>query len=770
MSLPQADLSAVIRRTSASLLAEPEGMTMEKWQAATPPTAPDAVEDDGLFLPKATAADLQKPTTETPAGDKGAEVLAPAAEQKDASVLLSGEFITPAEGAKFMASYGIPQIPLRGKAPFFTDWTNKASCDPKQIDAWYAEYRCNFGSVAKGQIGGFCALETDSGEAKKRFEATGGKFTAALITQSSPGRGHRWYRQTAETIALGNLSQNIVVNSDFSFRQSEEQCVSPGSVHPRTCKQYRVVKVGAPEPITQAEVDFLKSQKLRKEPPTASLDGPKIPFGSHDSTLASIAGKLRDAGMEEESLASALIEICEKRCIDHGPDYESMCEKIAHSICRYQPGRHDPVLIGSSQDTIIDEPDEDIPAFDKSVIHGIYKEFVDVVTEGTTLEPQFTFLLAKTITGIRMAGRVKFDWLDSEPRYYGAVIGETGSGKGEAFRRVRAILERSRGIIGGCGFKIIDSADSGVGIKDLFFELPDQPILCYVDEVTTLGNKSADSRNPGIVDTMVELADSTYISRVLARGKNGGGGSKSKHDARFCTYMCGQDGKTFMKAFAGRTKEGWWDRNYPEYGTPQNVENLPLPISEDKANMVLMKWQALNFSGQMTTSSAVRESIDRFWSAQMPAVRKKARWKKNLILDCYMAAFGDGRMEVSLTDVQDAIKIFTRQLVIRRIHFRDEAPDKIGVYLSRIKAVTQRMVRRLAAGANEADVALSRRDYESKTNAFRDNELHIFSRAWDAYARGYLKKVIILRTNGQKYEKYLPAAQDEVKSTCIQPG
>ena len=131
------------------------------------------------------------------------------------------------------------------------------------------------------------------------------------------------------------------------------------------------------------------------------------------------------------------------------------------------------------------------------------------------------------------------------------------------------------------------------------------------------------------------------------------------------------------------------------------------------------------------------------------------------MLDAYMSAFGRGSKTVNLDDVQIAIKIFTRQVVIRRVHFGDEAPDKVGVYLSRIKAITQRVEKRLTAGADPANAAKSRRDYETESHAFRDNELHYFAKAWDVYARGYLKKVTIIRDNGQKYEKYLPADNDE---------
>jgi hypothetical protein len=67
---------------------------------------------------------------------------------------------------------------------------------------------------------------------RERFQALGWAFTSKLVIESSPGKGHRYYRS-----ALGidaNISENAVKFADFSLRVSGEQCVSPGSVHPVT--------------------------------------------------------------------------------------------------------------------------------------------------------------------------------------------------------------------------------------------------------------------------------------------------------------------------------------------------------------------------------------------------------------------------------------------------------------------------------------------------------------------------------------------------------
>jgi hypothetical protein len=407
----------------------------------------------------------------------------------------------------------------------------------------------------------------------------------------------------------------------------------------------------------------------------------------------------------------------------------------------------------------IDENSEAaIPPFDPSVVKGIYAKFVELATRGTTMSPQFSFAVAKTIIGARMAGNVKFENLDVEPRFYTTLVGETGSGKGEAYRRVLQIVKPQGSTENIAKIKFIDSADSGAGLRDLFFASPTElPVLCYIDEAASLGNKAADTRNPAIIDQFIELADKTTISRVLAkRGRQGG--TKSKDDARLSIVMCGQSGEVFMKAFAGRTKLGWYDRLYPEYGTAVETGDMP-PVNVEDAYNLLAELEALDYSGTMTMSDDCKSFLDGFWNRQPNEVRKKARWKKNLYLDTYMSAFGRSVKTADVEDAVDAVKIFTRQLVIRSACFTSEAPDRVGYYIGLMKRITEHMITRLAASVPEAAVAKSKRDFETETHAYRDNELHIFNRAWIVFQPSRLRHVSVKKANGQEYVKFVPAEE-----------
>jgi hypothetical protein len=107
-----------------------------------------------------------------------------------------------------------------------------------------------------------------------------------------------------------------------------------------------------------------------------------------------------------------------------------------------------------------------------------------------------------------------------------------------------------------------------------------------------------------------------------------------------------------------------------------------------------------------------------------------------------------------------AIRIFERQIVIRQKHFGIEIPDPIGKYAARIRALTERMAASILNGVEPETVALSRRDFETASNSYRDNEGHIFERAWNPFLKTHLMPIKIKGRNGREYTKYIPRVED----------
>jgi hypothetical protein len=180
-------------------------------------------------------------------------------------------------------------------------------------------------------------------------------------------------------------------------------------------------------------------------------------------------------------------------------------------------------------------------------------------------------------------------------------------------------------------------------------------------------------------------------------------------------------------------------------------------VDPDEAIKMHTRIALMDYSTKMSMSDDAKEIVRIFWAGLLPEVRKKVRWRKVLIVDAQLIAFGRGSRVIELEDVESAIKIFSRQVVIRKVCFKNDTSDRIGFYVARCKEITERMKHQLVEGDPEAQVAKSRSDYERKTNARRNHEEHIFERAWKVHAPNWLKSVPVQYPDGRKFTKFLPA-------------
>jgi hypothetical protein len=399
----------------------------------------------------------------------------------------NGEFKTPADGAKFMASFGIPQIPLRGKIPnYMPDWPAKATCDFNQIDDWALEYpSCNFGSVARNHE--FFVFETDSTEPRNRFKKTGHDFSSKLIIESRAGRGHRYYRWVngVENIAQGPNSKF----GDYSVRVGNEQCVSPGSIHPMSGKQYRVIKYAAPEFPSQAEIDFWKSEQVQRE--SIGIHS-AISSGRRNVTLCSLAGKMRDLGFDKEKLLSELREINSVRC--EPPLQDSEIESIAASVAKYPDGITKRIERASAivwketpaENLEIEEPEtlpevlpECLPEF--PILPGLLTELSEAICPDIPRE--FKLMAAVTIWGLIRSGRDTLQGEHLQPRFYTCFVKEPGWGKSAAINEIRNAMSM---LSPPDEIAYVPSVDSGPALVDELKELSDKAGMRAVSEISRI--------------------------------------------------------------------------------------------------------------------------------------------------------------------------------------------------------------------------------------------------------------------------------------------
>jgi hypothetical protein len=212
-----------------------------------------------------------------------------------------------------------------------------------------------------------------------------------------------------------------------------------------------------------------------------------------------------------------------------------------------------------------------IPAFPEQVLQGRFGEIVDIITGGTTLPKQFAYQIIKTWAGIYGSGKLALSDMDVLTHYYTILIAQKGSGKGETFKRLRQCLEVSEShALGPEDVDIWDSADSDVGIKESFQE--HSRALFWVDEMSDLLAKARADRNPGILTTLLTLANSTTLGRRLK------GNHTKIQNCRLAAVM-GIQPQIISTAFAGiqGVTLGFYDRLYLEYADKPNVKDTIKP-------------------------------------------------------------------------------------------------------------------------------------------------------------------------------------------------
>jgi hypothetical protein len=405
---------------------------------------------------------------------------------------------------------------------------------------------------------------------------------------------------------------------------------------------------------------------------------------------------------------------------------------------------------------------DNIPSYNPTIECGFFKEVIDAVCNGTTIPRQFMHNVLKSFVGALASDRLKFDNIDCNSCRYAVNIGTSGTSKRTVWDRgIINIFGPMTTLQRGEFIKVFDSVDSGAGLRDAFFEAPkDAPIILMIDEAASLGNKSAETKNPEIVDTIIELADSTSISRVKSKKSMKVKAAKTHSNARLGMYVCAQTGEVVTQAFQGRGKQGINERLDIEYSPaiePGDLPRISEAVKTDlRSKLLVLMGAHSNWQQPMSMGADAKEFLDAFWASQTLEIRQKIRLRKNLWLDVYMRTFSRSETVATLEDAQLCVEHFERDKRIREVHFQGEISDKVSMYVKRLKGIIAEMRRQMNKGLPVRVVALSKRDLQTKTHAFDDNDDVFFDRALNVVGKAHLWQVLVKASNGQTYTKFIP--------------
>ncbi|MDA4130146.1 MAG: bifunctional DNA primase/polymerase, partial [Thaumarchaeota archaeon] len=442
------------------------------------------------------------------------------------------------ERAKSTIAKGVPVIRLRprSKVAIDPDWPSLATTNLQVLEKWNSETpEANCAAVAKAQIGGTWFLEIDDASVSSRIEQeTGQVLPRTYRVRSRPGRGHYYWKQTPQSIALGNLAQGFVKNGDFSVRISDQYVVAANSIHPVSGDSYEIVSdadiIEAPDWL----ISWLASQRIEKKK-VADLDNSSpIPIHARNVTLASIAGGLRQKGLALEELRLVLGRMNNERCQPPLPENE--VDTIVGSICKYPAGQEGTVLIAKPSQQIVSEAEETVsiicapyPRFPEWVMKGtsVYEGLIQPFCSVNSRYPEFMALPAITLLLNYIGTKVRIEMKNLIPSIFMVSIGRAGrviksSCVQDAiryFEYMGCVGHGGKGVSNANGKALVFTPASPEGLGKEMNRLNCKNGIMFYDELSMLTNK-ANIENSSLTSNLLTLYESGQFENLVKTAKD----------------------------------------------------------------------------------------------------------------------------------------------------------------------------------------------------------------------------------------------------------
>lgn len=240
--------------------------------------------------------------------------------------------MTLIDAALEYASSGIPVFPVvpRAKNPIPGNGFYAATTDEDQVGAWWISYPdANIG-IPTGAKSGFWVLDVDGPagvQSLSHLEKQYGKLPATRVYRTGSGGYHYLWAHAP------GVRNGVKFVPGLDVRGEGGYIVAPPSIHATG----GVYAVHADEPVAIAP-GWLLARVRDKKPPATPQGGGRVELreGSRNAGLASMAGRLRRAGLDEPAIAAALQEHNTLHC---DPPLDSIeVLQISRSIARYERG------------------------------------------------------------------------------------------------------------------------------------------------------------------------------------------------------------------------------------------------------------------------------------------------------------------------------------------------------------------------------------------------------------------------------------------------
>jgi hypothetical protein len=263
-----------------------------------------------------------------------------------------------------------------------------------------------------------------------------------------------------------------------------------------------------PPPWLVEELDRLATTSPTSQRVAAgSAESNQIPTGQRNSTLASLAGTMRRAGMGHAEILAAIQATNATRC--QPPLSERIVERIAASIARYEPDEVTVALVENHWAQMYESPvvPKECPVDPGPVpedllrVPGFVNEVMDYTLETAPYPNTVMSFCGALALQAFLAGRKVRDQADNRTNIYLLGLAHSAAGKDHP-RKVNTRITHEIGLTPSLG----DRFASGEGIQDALFISP--CMMFQTDEIDGMLlsiNKAKDARYENIMGTLLSM-------------------------------------------------------------------------------------------------------------------------------------------------------------------------------------------------------------------------------------------------------------------------
>ncbi len=440
------------------------------------------------------------------------------------------------------ADMGYPIFPCVSgqKIPLTKQGFKNATTNLEQIEMWWKKNpNANIGIPTAGLL----VVDVDGADNAWPEDASRTQDLAHAPMSSTPGGGNHYLFRQPEGKQWKNTAGKLAVKVDT--RANGGYIVVPPSVVGGKSYEWVFTLDGGPGELPEpsgwlvealdgtnndstqqnGNANSLPSKTMATSTEPLPGEGNPIPSGQRNDTLARIAGAMRRVGMSLPEILPSLMQVNANRCTP--PLTMSEVEKIARSICRYEPDQTAVAVTENHWAQDFDRivvPDEQVQALpdpglipnDLLRIPGFVSEVMDYCLETAPYpNPIMAFCGALSLQAF-LAGRKVRDSGDNRSNFY--ILGLAHSAAGKDWpRKINTCIAHEIGLSDSLG----DRFASGEGIQDALFINP--CMLFQTDEIDGMLqsiNKARDARYESILSTLMTMYSSS--NSVFPRRRKAG--------------------------------------------------------------------------------------------------------------------------------------------------------------------------------------------------------------------------------------------------------